>query len=447
MSTAPINYSALAEQARKPAPPVDYAALAEKARSGSQNTNFADDVGETFGQYWAQVNPNTQAEGIVAPLTHPSDTYHAYVQQQEDLLSKSIDAFKNGSYSEGARHGLMYILNGIPGVGALLDRAGTKAGTGDYKGAIADTAALATYLAEGKLLGPLTDAAAEPGAITGPIKTAAGAVRKTAGALPMPGDAELVAGLLGSPHAAAALYIKRALPEIRDAFKPKPVPLPPEYDLIAKGLGANDYASAGPTGQQTIRSVYDQIQARNAQPARPAAAPQATPAASAPTVIPEGQPAASAGPASAPSPSIPVVQRKEPWLFDDPGIRRRLNLPEDAPAPAVTVIPSKAPATVRDFEAEGHAAKIGTIAEHFNAAGIDPSDVPNITKAQFKTVTDALGIKPLNPKKFSTSVSDIMDAMGKGKVDVTGTPSPALLEKLKKPGALEAAQKLADLMK
>ncbi len=99
-----------------------------------------DNIGDTLKQYWQKINPVTQAKSLVSGVANPSQTVKGYGQQNDELLQRAKDAFKSGNHAEGVRHSLMYLLNGIPGVGSALDEAGNKAGTGDYKGAVADTA-------------------------------------------------------------------------------------------------------------------------------------------------------------------------------------------------------------------------------------------------------------------------------------------------------------------
>ncbi len=145
-------------------------------------TSWLDDIGDTVMQYLRKVNPVTQAQGVADMVQHPIDAAKSYGAATGELAKKAQDAFAAGNYVEGVRHSISYVLNGIPGLGAALDEAGTKSGTGDYKGAIADTAALATNLLAAKYGPKVLDAATEPGAlpaavakVTTPVKNAAAA--------------------------------------------------------------------------------------------------------------------------------------------------------------------------------------------------------------------------------------------------------------------------------
>jgi hypothetical protein len=138
-----------------------------------------EDVGDTLNQYWNKINPVTAAQSLATAARHPLDALNSYGKQNSELWQKASDAFKNGEYAEGVRHTLSFFMNGIPGVGAALDSAGDKAGSGDVKGAIADTAALATQLIGARTLPAVTDALTRPG-LGGDIAVAAGGAAKGA---------------------------------------------------------------------------------------------------------------------------------------------------------------------------------------------------------------------------------------------------------------------------
>lgn len=142
--------------------------MAKKTQSDAptEQPGLLDDVGDTLKQYWNKINPVTQAQGVADIVTtNPAKTAKAYGDTNAKLYESAKDSFKKGEYSEGVRHSLSYFLNAIPGLGAALDEAGNKAGSGDYKGAIADTAALATQIGAGKVGPAVLDAATEPGAL------------------------------------------------------------------------------------------------------------------------------------------------------------------------------------------------------------------------------------------------------------------------------------------
>jgi hypothetical protein len=140
------------------------------------NKSFISDVGDTLKQYWDKVNPVKQVQGLASAAAHPIDTVKNYLANNSKIADAAIDSAKAGDYSQAARHTLSYFLQAIPGLGSAIDEAGNKGAQGDVKGMIADTAALATNIAEGKALPAAAEALSEPGLAA----DAAQAVRSTA---------------------------------------------------------------------------------------------------------------------------------------------------------------------------------------------------------------------------------------------------------------------------
>jgi hypothetical protein len=156
----------------------------------------------TFGtalkEYWDKVNPLAAGNAIAGAVAHPIGAVKEYGNQTGELLGRAQESFKKGNYAEGVRHGLSFLLNGIPGLGAALDEAGNKAESGQYAQAAADTAALATQIIAGKYA---------PAAATRTAEGIAAIPAKAALALPKVSPAAAdVAGLF-SPRAAHALRI------------------------------------------------------------------------------------------------------------------------------------------------------------------------------------------------------------------------------------------------
>ncbi len=127
------------------------AAIRAQSSGGAEKPGILSDVGDTLKQYWDKINPVSGAQSVAQAVTHPIDTAKAYGEQNAKLADAAKESFKKGEYSQALRHTLSYFLNGIPGIGSALDEAGNKAGAGDIKGAIADTAALATNIAGPKI--------------------------------------------------------------------------------------------------------------------------------------------------------------------------------------------------------------------------------------------------------------------------------------------------------
>ena len=160
----------------QPKPAVAFDPDVFMAGQSSHQKSAIDDIGDTLKQYWQKINPVTQAQGVASLVTtDPRKTVSSYGDTNSKLYDAAKDAFKKGDYAQGVRHSLSYFLNGIPGLGSALDEAGNKAGSGDYKEAIADTAALATNLAAAHAAPAIVGAATEPGALaraTAPVRAA-----------------------------------------------------------------------------------------------------------------------------------------------------------------------------------------------------------------------------------------------------------------------------------
>lgn len=107
---------------------------------------WLDSIGNTVKNWWDQVNPVEGVKGMAAAASNPAGAVQGYGQQTAEIERKMEESFKQGRYAEGFRHGLGYILNGIPGVGATLDKAGDQAQAGDVSGAVGTTAGLATNM-------------------------------------------------------------------------------------------------------------------------------------------------------------------------------------------------------------------------------------------------------------------------------------------------------------
>lgn len=162
MGSPAIDYDALAKRAgaissqpaqiagpQQSAQTPDYDAMAKQTgaiSSEPHKTDVFDHVADTLKQYWHRINPVTGAQALFDAARHPGDAAQGYGAQTAKLGQAAIDAFHQGDIPQGIRHTLSYFLNGVPGIGSSLDEAGNKAKAGDFDGAIADTAALATNL-------------------------------------------------------------------------------------------------------------------------------------------------------------------------------------------------------------------------------------------------------------------------------------------------------------
>ena len=89
----------------------------EQAANIKPESNVLDDIGDTLKQYWDKASPVKQAQSVADTAASPLAAGKGYIQQQNDLAGKATDSFKKGQYLDSVRHGLMYMLNGIPEIG------------------------------------------------------------------------------------------------------------------------------------------------------------------------------------------------------------------------------------------------------------------------------------------------------------------------------------------
>lgn len=72
------------------------------------------------------------------------DTESAMGAENAALWQKAKDAYNAGDYTGATAHALNYMVNGIPGLGGLMEGAGEKFASGDVNGGIGDTLGIAT---------------------------------------------------------------------------------------------------------------------------------------------------------------------------------------------------------------------------------------------------------------------------------------------------------------
>lgn len=116
---------------------------------GQQDHSWLGELGNTFSNWWKQVNPGAQLQGAANLAAHPINAIQNYAAQNSQIAQKVEDSFKKGNYLEGGRHVLNYLLNTAPGLGATSDAAGDQLQSGDISGGIGTTAGLGTNLALG----------------------------------------------------------------------------------------------------------------------------------------------------------------------------------------------------------------------------------------------------------------------------------------------------------
>ncbi len=238
-------------------------------------------------QYWDKVNPANIAQGIahsVVDLAHGGPEWRESNQQ---LYNRAIESFKKGDTDwrqnvEGVRHTISWLANSMPGFGTALDEAGNKMASGDYKGAVADTAAMATQILAGKVIPKVTEAATEPGALGRAVDAIAQPARTLIAEVKKPGTPALAVGaaqvasagpalMTGHPIVAAsaaarggfnihkglaqrAAAAEAATKTAAEAAKPAPNPV---YEDITKALGGSTYDDLTPEGQATVQKIAD----------------------------------------------------------------------------------------------------------------------------------------------------------------------------------------------
>lgn len=130
--------------------------LVEAPKSGSPDDRPKDWIDATFNavkHYWDQVNPVSAVQGAAQTAAHPIDAFKSYLDQNGRILDAAKDSFKQGDYAQGVRHVVGALINGVPGLGAAIDKAGNEGYAGDVSGMVGDTAGIATNLFGPKIIG------------------------------------------------------------------------------------------------------------------------------------------------------------------------------------------------------------------------------------------------------------------------------------------------------
>lgn len=143
----PIDYDALAEQARQRT--VNYDAMAEQARKTSASTPEPDSATSRFlSGLISTLNPIAMAKGAAHAVLHPIDTATSMIKAQGDELVKAGERFKAAreashdslavgalNASEGVGHLLGWI---VPIVGPVAAKIGERGARGDVAGALGE---------------------------------------------------------------------------------------------------------------------------------------------------------------------------------------------------------------------------------------------------------------------------------------------------------------------
>jgi hypothetical protein len=113
--------------------------------------------------------------------------------------------------------------------------------------------------------------------------------------------------------------------------------------------------------------------------------------------------------------------------------------PVAQPSPTVTTIPQSTPdAPAQVFEDAARAKKTGPVARLLFDHGVPHADAIGMDDAQWGQVAKAAGVNPLSKLSQADALFQLR------KLEMTPKPSAALLDALKKPGALAAAKAFAE---
>jgi hypothetical protein len=111
--------------------------------AATSEKSLGDHLVDAAKSFWQTVSPVAIAKGLNDTLKQsPSDTAKAYGEQNAAILKNAKDAWERGDHSSAIAHGVNYLLNGIPGVGATLDQAQMESERGDVGAALGRTGGL-----------------------------------------------------------------------------------------------------------------------------------------------------------------------------------------------------------------------------------------------------------------------------------------------------------------
>ncbi len=204
------------------------------------------------------------------------------MKQNGELGQKAIDSFKSGDIGNGIAHTANYLANAVPGLGAQADQIGQDLNNGDYGKAGGHLAAIAALIEAPKAIPAVGRGIAAGGAdiAKGAAKIAGGeAMGQIPGmewpgriALGYPGARQIMKGIekgaaaaKGDPASLPVVNLRGTLPEIETAA-PVENPL---LDEISMGMGGKKFDKLDAAGQETVRNVAEQVQAKDTAPAPP----------------------------------------------------------------------------------------------------------------------------------------------------------------------------------
>lgn len=265
----------------------DAIASAIKTQLQPKSKSFGEQLGDVAKGYWGHMTRT--GEGMVNAVAHPLDTAKGVLQSNEGLADEASKAFHEGRYADAVRHGIGYVLNGLPGVGATLDEAGNKAAAGNVGEAIGETGSLATQMLGPKLLAdhPVAMEVAQD-AVKGAAKGATEMVARRYVPLPASIAGAVGGGIaareIGLPHevgaavGAAVPIVRGAIQGVKAGMAARRAPIPIRLgsagtesatpgDAVAQGLGYESYDKAPAALQQTVDDLLKREPAQTRPPA------------------------------------------------------------------------------------------------------------------------------------------------------------------------------------
>lgn len=105
--------------------------------------SLGEHVADAAKSFWETVNPLTIAKSLNAVVSDPKAAAKEYGEQTGKILQNAKDAWGRGDHASAIAHGVNYLLNGIPGLGATLDQAQIESEAGDVGSALGRTAGIA----------------------------------------------------------------------------------------------------------------------------------------------------------------------------------------------------------------------------------------------------------------------------------------------------------------
>lgn len=374
---------------------LDKAALPPGAvLDAAEKPSLLSDVGDTLKQYWDKINPVKAVQGAAQVAAHPIEAVKGYGETTSKLADSAKESFKKGEYGQAVRHSLSYFLNAIPGLGSALDEAGNKAEQGDVKGAIADTAALATQIAAPKILG----AASEAGPAA--VETAANAVRAAGEAVKTGGKDVAV----GGAKTAAGIALAKAGPlgEVGDVIAGVPI-IKSGVQQVSRGF-QKGYAALK-------QSLADSAAAK---PSAPSAAPEPRMAGAVPM-----EPSATVAPpspiSSNPTPIPRTGEIKLPEsaneLFDNL-TSKKTPASETHPEGAYPIKPEERtePASIAPKESYVKAAqtvKGRALARYLRLGQITQEEAQSMTPAQWQMAAEGTGVNVPSEASIKVALSEL----------------------------------------